>query len=458
MSSQVNLDSDRLSQDRLTRGVKISNGFDRLKIGFYVEFAKDYLFDVLQDAKTEAQESRSVVPVKLGPDENYFYNCHATGKQGGYSYHISKGDINIFVSTRKNYLDTPNVFVDIGSASCWTPGYATVLNYIDKMIRLYTGKVIKNSITEVHLCADFIGLNLNEITGLSCRDYWITRANKFNWYQEHSQFSGISLHQDEGKLFSTKEERLNWRAKNYEGLQHLERYQEIPDLVETGIAIGKGDIALRVYDKVLEIKKNKSKQSIFSSVWGNEEYDSKDVTRVEFQLRKNVLREFLVKTLEDLKIHTETLWRYCTGNWTRFCEKPFDKKNRHHDRALMHTWWLMVQNVSWGQNQVYISRRKILSQKNKKQLVDQMIGCALNVATIGGCKSDDTEMIIAFLQGEIDRWCHKKATKIDKKSGKNELQLKMEEKFNEVWPYGYREVHGPTLEDSENGFISSTFN
>ena len=96
------------SQDGLTRGVRISKGLDRLKFGFYVEFALPLLFDVLSDAKAQAQESRQLVPIKLGPDENYYYNCHPTGKSGGYAFHISRADVNIFISGRKDWKDTLN--------------------------------------------------------------------------------------------------------------------------------------------------------------------------------------------------------------------------------------------------------------------------------------------------------------------------------------------------------------
>ena len=145
-------------QDRLTRGVQISKGLDRLKIGLYVQFNFELLFDVLGDRKAEAQEERQSIPIRLGADENYDYNCHGSGRKGGYNFHISRGDVNIFISTRKDWMKTPNILVDIGSASCWSPGYKTVLEYVTKLLRTYGGKVIKNSVSEVHFCIDFIGL------------------------------------------------------------------------------------------------------------------------------------------------------------------------------------------------------------------------------------------------------------------------------------------------------------
>lgn len=258
-------------QDGLTRGVQISQGLDRLKFGLYVDFHSELLFDLLGDAKHESQQTRQLIPIKLGPDENYYYNVHPNGRNGGYAFHISRADVNIFISTSKN-KDTPNVWVDIGSASCWCPGYNKAIEYITKMIRIYSGKIYRNSVSEVHLCADFIGQKIEDL-GIEQYQKWITRANKFNSYYDRCKFSGISLDQTEGDLGFA---------------------------IETGVTIGQGDISLRIYDKVFEIERNGSKKSLFASVWGKNEYNDSPVTRVEFQLRKDVLKQFRIKTLEQL--------------------------------------------------------------------------------------------------------------------------------------------------------------
>ncbi len=406
------------SQDGLTRGVRISKGLDRLKFGFYVEFAMPLLFDVLTDAKAQAQESRQLIPIKLGPDENYHYNCHPTGKSGGYAFHISRADVNIFVSARKDWMNTPNVWVDIGSASCWSPGYDAVIQQVSMLLRLYSGRIHKNSVSEVHICSDFIGLDINSL-GIDEKKKWITRANRINSYHDRYKFTGVSLDQTEGDL----------------GLAE-----------ETGVSIGKGDIALRVYDKVFEIKKNNSKRSLFASVWENEEYDDLPVTRVEFQFRKTVLKQFRIKTLEQLFTHMNALWRYSTHDWARYCLKPFDRENRHQDRAIIHQWWREVQDLDWGRYTM-VTRKKPIPQKDKKQLIDQMVGCALNVAAIHGCKHNDIDQITTYLMGEVDTWCRMKSQKKDPKTGLTELQEKMKQKYNEVWPYGFGEVHGYTQHD-----------
>ncbi len=406
------------SQDGLTRGVEVSTGLDRLKFGLYVEFGKPLLFDILAEAKKRAQETCQTIPIQLGMEDDFFYNCHATGRQGGYAFHISRADVDIFVSARKDWMDTPNVWVDIGSASCWAPGYSSIIHHVTELLKIYHGTIRKNTVSEVHICADFIGLEI-ETLGIEDPEKWITRAEKFNAYSDRRKFTGISLDQTEGDL----------------GLA-----------VETGIAIGKGDISLRIYDKVYEIKRNNSKRSLFASVWNKDEFDEQPVTRVEYQLRKNVLKQFRVKTLEELFLNINALWSYCTWDWSRYCKHTFDRENRHQDRAIIHEWWMEVHNIDWG-HRTYATRKKAIAQKDKQQNIDQMIGCALNVAVIDGCKPHDIDQITTFLMGEVDTWCRKKAKKINPKTGLSELQERMKKKFNEVWPYGYHDVKGTFYQD-----------
>ena len=422
-----------IPQDRLTRGGQISKGLDRLKVGFYVEFNKELLFDVLTDAKALAQEQHDSVALRLGPDEDYDYICHTSGKSGGYNFHISRADVDIFISTRKDFDKTPNVWVDIGSASCWSPGYHNVLSHVRRLVWIYGGKVIRDSVSEVHICCDCIGLEIESLN-LEKYSHWITRANKFNSYYDRAKFTGISLDQSEGDLgdFSS----------------HLGY------AVETGITIGQGDIALRVYDKVFEIQKNGSKSSLFASVWGKDEFNEEPVTRVEFQLRKEVLKQFRIKSLEDLFAKMNSLWQYCTTDWARFCGETVDRENRHQDRAKIHSWWKRIQKLTWDGSEFAI-RKKPLPQKDKKQLVDVMIGCALNVAAIDGCDHRDIELIKETVLREVEDWCDTKSKIINQKTGLCELQERMKKKVNEVWPYGYGEVHGPTRIDAECGFVGS---
>ena len=61
------------------------------------------------------------------------------------------------------------------------------------------------------------------------------------------------------------------------------------------IQYGKGDVVLRIYNKVAEIEEHSEKFWLFQ-LWG----ETKDVWRVEWQIRKDVLRRFDLHSFADL--------------------------------------------------------------------------------------------------------------------------------------------------------------
>jgi len=75
---------------------------------------------------------------------------------------------------------------------------------------------------------------------------------------------------------------------------------------------GQGDIVLRVYDKVAEIEQQSAKVWFFL-LWGQDQ----DVWRIEWQVRKAVLRQFGISTFADLgKLQGDLLRELCAEQAT----------------------------------------------------------------------------------------------------------------------------------------------
>jgi len=418
------------SQAGITWGVEVARGLDRLKIGFYVAFQnlkKDSdmnpFFEILDTAKCEAKLLHDVFPISLDPngEERFIFNVHSSGRHGGYAYHMSRGDVHIFVSRRKDML-TPNVLIDIGSLSCWNPGFDAVLQSIHDLLGMYGGEVCKNTISEVHLCTDFVGQSISDLP-LELHELWITRANRFDVYRERTRFSGISWVQTEGRLG------LSDNPQDF-------FVDEIQAAHETGIRVGKGDIMMRIYDKVLELKHDASKQSVFASVWGKEEYNESPVTRVEFQLRRTVLKQMDIHSLDDLRHKITGIWKYCTEDWSRFTEKPVDRENRHQDRACLHPWWLQVQHVQWSSSLVTVFRKKKVPTKNEEHLLDLIAGCTISLGAIKECGDEDIESVItlgqAYLEDRLRNFHRQK-----RQSGITEFVHRMKTRSRAIWGPGY---------------------
>ncbi|WP_417914276.1 hypothetical protein [Candidatus Electronema sp. JM] len=410
--------------DRITWGFQLVIGFDRLKYGLHVEWKDSELLDILTDFKNLAHEQHQPVSCTVPGLAFESVVMGTSGRQGGYAFHLSSGDVHLYFSTRKNFMETPNIWVDIGSSSCWVPGYQYIIDMLEEFIAHHGGKIHKTGISEVHLCADCVGMDISQLEGaMHSYGNWITRSNKFHPFYERELFTGIETKQTQGRL----------------GLSD-DRCDYFGEKVESGLQLAKGDIMLRVYDKVLEINRDGAKQSLFASVWGKEEYNDQPVTRVEFQLRRPVLRQLGVDTYTDLLEKVSGLWEYCTCNWAVLCAERPDKQNRNQSRAVRHEFWLAIQKADWGSYQPVV-RKKIRALKDRHQSVDQFIGIGLNIATIDRA-CDDVEDVISSLQQVVESACRAKYEEIGK-SGFPVLLEKLKRKKSEIWPYGMNaEVHG----------------
>ena len=111
---------------------------------------------------------------------------------------------------------------------------------------------------------------------------------------------------------------------------------------------------------------------------------------MEFQLRRAVLRQMGVHSLDDLRSKISGIWKYLTHDWSRFTACPFDRNNRHQNRAVLHHWWEEdVQNVDWGAELVTVFRKKKVPTRNIEHLLDLVTGCSISLATINGFKAED---------------------------------------------------------------------
>ena len=92
---------------------------------------------------------------------------------------------------------------------------------------------------------------------------------------------------------------------------------------------------LRVYDKVAEIKQQSDKVW-FYKLWGR----NSDVWRIEWQLRKAILRRFGIKTVSDLMDQQGDLLRYLAHQHTTL-RCPSADNNR--SRWPLHPLWADLQ-------------------------------------------------------------------------------------------------------------------
>jgi len=110
------------------------------------------------------------------------------------------------------------------------------------------------------------------------------------------------------------------------------------------LSFGKGDVRLRIYDKIAEIIE-KSGKVWFFELWGVQQ----DVWRIEWQVRKALLRRFGIRTFEDLFSCQGDLLRYLATEHDTL-RTPTGDSNR--SRWPLHPLWLdLVEQIKSFQGQ-----------------------------------------------------------------------------------------------------------
>lgn len=99
---------------------------------------------------------------------------------------------------------------------------------------------------------------------------------------------------------------------------------------------GQGEIVLRVYDKSAEIAESSGK-TWFHALWGGV---TENVWRVEFQVRKEVLKRFGIRTFQDLFDGNGDVLRYLVQEHTTLRVRQ-DDSNR--SRWPLHPLWALLQ-------------------------------------------------------------------------------------------------------------------
>lgn len=282
--------SDRGEPNRVTpisSRFQVANfGFDTVVLCFSASIPTQLLRD-LAEHKKKCQASNDLeTPFNFGQTDIFSFNLSRVGSKL-YPYVLSCGDVRLCLSSRGIESSIPSMSISIGSLSCQSDVFDTLRRF--KLWFKHHGIIWKNEkVSRLDICTD-ICCSIKDINIIDSSRY-ITRAEK------HAvQFSAREV---------------------------------------TGVQIGRGDIVLRIYDKIQEMidKGAEAKQHFFGQKWAYSPFV--DVTRVEFQLRRKAIKEFFPRKSDFktvAKFH-ERLWNYLV-DWFRLTEKPVDRENKHQNFA-----------------------------------------------------------------------------------------------------------------------------
>lgn len=131
---------------------------------------------------------------------------------------------------------------------------------------------------------------------------------------------------------------------------------------------GEGDIVLRVYDKSAEIRESSGKTWLYE-LWGGV---SDNVWRIEFQIRKEVLKRFSIRTFDDLFGGVGDVLGYLVHEHTTLRVRQ-DDTNR--SRWPLHPLWVLLQeHVA-----TFPAQGVTREVKTDERLLEQMMRLAVSV-------------------------------------------------------------------------------
>lgn len=264
-------------------------GVDSLDVGFEVIWNEQWpqISEWLDAAKERAAGSQGIP----SPDGRFL--ILPSGKPPNYRWHLQWPDFHLFIgrgqSARNN---TPNVYASINAQALWMSSASVAVPAVVREIIQLGGALHRVKVSRCDLAADFLipgGVPLQLL--LDCR---VPRQVK------HS-------HNMTGDKLETF----------YQGAK-------------------KSPIQLRIYDKALEVRQGGTKYW-FYDIW--KVAPGAEVWRVEFQLRRQYLKQSSVNTVPDLMTRAGGMWKYLTNDW--FSLRLNDDSNT--SRRSIHPGWETVQ-------------------------------------------------------------------------------------------------------------------
>ncbi|GHF13918.1 hypothetical protein GCM10017044_05010 [Kordiimonas sediminis] len=252
------------------------SGIDSLYMSYYINLPQiDWEELHFQKERLKADRQSNYAPVQIGG--RTFALLPAGTRQ--YTFQLQHADYRILLSEN----NIPNIQVQYASKGLWLRGLDAVTAEVESWIKSLEGYPLRPaSITRIDFAYDF---HVPEVD--FSIDHFVSRASKDSV----------------------------WRNRGS---------------VET-FSFGKGDIVVRVYDKVAEIEQQSQKYWLYD-LWGKRE----NVWRVEFQVRTERLKKAGIITLQDLKEFGADLLRELSTSHTSL-RVPNTDSNR--SRWPLHPIW-----------------------------------------------------------------------------------------------------------------------
>lgn len=321
----------------------IMAGIDTIDVGYGVSAYNEAVidFEALAEAKERAQSTDYENEFSGILLNGVYFMVQRTGSRG-YDYILINSDITVRICSKaKCGIYFPEIFVSYRSEYLWCNGWRNAIRTVRQWIDGFA-QVCYDKVSRLDLCADIEGelpVLDNDLKQIS------TRAR--------------------GKTIMTENEVIKKMVFG----RRL-----------TGYVAGTGNLMCRIYDKSYEILK--TNKLWFNDLWEKNGYSGgASVSRVEFQCRRDFLKDMYIDSTDELEFYIATLWNYLTIKWLRLVDKAKDF-NKHRLKIL--PLWKSAVNAVKKFGEVVPGILRISVTKPKvARLKEQARGIMVTIGALG---------------------------------------------------------------------------
>lgn len=314
----------------------LGSGIDTLVLALDVVWKDRRFFDSLSSLKERAvaedKECPGLILYRDGK-EKWLISIRPYGMKG-YEWFIGNKEITMKIGNWLEPMTRPSIMVEVSSEALWRIGPLEIYDRVLDIIEDNGGMIKEAKISRADLCIDIL-LDAEKWDDIKLRQWKVSQSRKV----------GFDL---EGEIFET-------------------------------FTIGRGgDISARLYDKAREIDKISKKYWMYD-IWKIQEVpEGKRAIRVEFQIRREVIKELGAGRGGDFMEKIDEVWAYCTKKWLQFK----DGYGKEHKLRKTLPWWEEVQNGFLGVQEATPSIRKKAIRIDEEQLRAQIMGLTSSLTAI----------------------------------------------------------------------------
>lgn len=276
----------------------LRTGIDSLYVTFRGRLSESMsarLVKLKQMAQSSRDSESSLAQIKL---ESTLFEVRGNGRNP-YAYVLVGTHFRIEVA-KLGAKNLPLAYCRLSSELLTQVGASAALSLLSGVVRQLGEVESEANISRADLCADF---TTDWILGLVLESEFVTKARSIDRHLVSKRFSGFS--------FAVK-----------------------------------APLSARLYDKTFEMECKRRPRPDLESLWANAGWDGTEpVWRLEFQLRREVLRELGVKTSGELLDRLPGIWSYGTRDWLRHTLPSNSDKTQ--SRWPSSPWWQVLQDASW---------------------------------------------------------------------------------------------------------------